>query len=386
MDGLRLSRNECEIRDQKSQVRILLPIVAGIGNALMAVPLVRQIKRSFPDSTITILARIAPMGEPFRRLKEVDEVVITGKGLKGLLKLVNESRRRCPDVYLVPFPSNRWEYSLLALTSGAKRRVMHSYPVGRLRAMGFIGERIDAVRGIHDVEQNLRLLSLLGVDRYPIEAPIFPLTDGDRAKANELLRSIELTPRTPFIAIHAGSANTILAQAKRWGADNYAKLIACLLEARPEDVVILEGPDEEGVAEEILSVGPIHRPCDRVHALRLTGPLGEAGAILERSSLYVGTDSGLAHLASAVGKRAVTIFAPADPSRVCPFGNRDLVVQPNKDCSPCFLYPWEKTKPAMRCREPFCIREVNVAQVMDAVQRALPPSPVRAGGQAGAEG
>jgi len=354
-----------------SELRFVLPIVAGIGNALMTVPLVRQVKRSFPDSNVTILARIGAMAEPFRRLREVDTVVVTGTGFKGLIKLIRESHERRPDVYLVPFPSNRWEYSLLSLASGAKRKLLHRYPVGRFKALGFIGERIDAVKGLHDVEQNLRLLSLLGVPIAPPEAPIFPLTGGDRARANQLLTSIGLGPQTPFIAIHAGSAGTILAQAKRWGADNYAMLIARLLEVFAGEIIVLEGPDEEGVADEILSAGSIRRPGGRVHALTLTGPLGEAGALLERANLYVGTDSGLAHLAAAVGKRAVTIFAPADPSRVCPYGQRALVVTPAKDCSPCYLYPWEATKPALRCREPFCIREVSVEQVQDAVMRAL---------------
>jgi ADP-heptose:LPS heptosyltransferase len=103
----------------------------------------------------------------------------------------------------------------------------------------------------------------------------------------------------------------------------------------------------------------------------LTGPLGDAAAVLERAALYVGSDSGLAHLAAAVGRRAVTLFAPADPDRVCPFGNRELVVQPNRDCSPCFLYPWEATKPKMRCREPMCINFIEVEQVMARVKKAL---------------
>ena len=84
------------------------------------------------------------MAEPFRRLKEVDEVLVTGKGIKGLLRNIRWSRRAKADVYLVPFPSNRWQYSMLALTSGAKRKVLHGYPVGRIRAMGFIGERMPA--------------------------------------------------------------------------------------------------------------------------------------------------------------------------------------------------------------------------------------------------
>ena len=91
---------------------------------------------------------------------------------------------------------------------------------------------------------------------------------------------------------------------------------------------------------------------------------------MERAELYVGTDSGLAHLAAAVGTPAVTIFAPADPDRVCPYGYRDLVVQPPPPCGPCFLYPWESPYPKMRCHADHrCIEGVTVESVMDAVRR-----------------
>ena len=63
----------------------------------------------------------------------------------------------------------------------------------------------------------------------------------------------------------------------------------------------------------------------------------------------------------------MTIFAPADPERVCPFGQRDLVVKPDKPCSPCFMYPWQTPYPQMRCTPPFCIEEVTVEQVMEKV-------------------
>jgi heptosyltransferase-2 len=354
--------------------RFVIPIVAGIGNALMAVPMVRQIKQLFPGARVTILARIGAMAEPFRRLSEVDEVRVTGKGAKGLLRNVLWARRAKADVYLVPFPSNRWQYSVLALTSGAKRKLLHGYPVGKLRALGFVGERLPAVRGLHDVVQNLRLLKCLGGGPDDTESPRFNVNDGDRARATKMLEEIGLSARTPFIAIHAGSATTILAEAKRWPAQKYASLIRALRDEFPHDILLLEGPDESGVADEITREINKQSPgiaIPGLSVLKLTGPLGDAAALLERASLYAGTDSGLAHLAAAVGTRAVTIFAPADPERVCPFGNRDLVVKPDKPCSPCFMYPWETPYPKMRCQHPFCITEVTVEQVMQAVRKVL---------------
>jgi ADP-heptose:LPS heptosyltransferase len=351
-----------------TQLRFVIPIVAGIGNALLAVPMARQIKRLMPASHLTILARTGAMAEPFRRLSEIDEILVTGKGLKGLQRNVLLSRRAKADVYLVPFPSNRWQYSMLAMVSGGKRKLLHGYPAGRFRALGFIGERVPAIRGLHDVVQNLRLLKHLGLETDESEAPKFVVNDGDRARATKLLEEIGLTSRSPFIAIHAGSATTILAEAKRWPAGKYANLIQMVLGDFSHDIVLLEGPDEAGVADQIASLVP---QSDRFHNLKLTGGLGDAAAVLERAALYVGTDSGLAHLAAAVGRRAVTIFAPADPDRVCPFGNRDLVVKPQKDCSPCFMYPWETPYPKMKCSRPFCIEEVTVEMVMAKVRGAV---------------
>jgi ADP-heptose:LPS heptosyltransferase len=351
--------------------RVVIPVVAGVGNALMAMPMVRQLKAALPGARVTVIARIAAMGEPFRRMPEVDEVLVTGNGLRGLLRKVWWTRRRRPDVYLVPFPSNRWQYNLLALLSGARTRVLHRFPVGRWRALGFVrAARVPAVRGIHDVQQNVRLLEALGIEPQLDEPPRFIVSGDDRARAAALLQRAGVGGRAALVALHAGSGRTPIGRAKRWPPAKYAHFIAHFRREFSHHLVLLEGPDEAGVADEIL------RELDDatgVSALRLTGPLGDAAAVLERATLYVGSDSGLAHLASAVGTKAVTIFAPGDPDRVCPFGYRDLVVQAAKDCSPCLQYPWKTPYPKLLCREPYCVGEVKVDDVLDAARRALSP-------------
>jgi heptosyltransferase-2 len=380
--------------------RVVIPIIAGLGNSLMAMPMVRQIKKTWPSCRITILARSGAMGEPFKRMPEVEEVLITGVGLKALRNAIKYSRSRKPDIYLIPFPSNRWHYSILALTSGAKTRVLHSYPAGKWRALHFIGTRMPAEQRVHDVVQNLRLLKLIGITPDESESPRFVVTDTDRAKADELLTRAGLLASSSFssfllhpssfasdphpnplaehrergqegfIAVHAGSGSyTVIARAKRWPPARYAELIDRMRSETGKAILLMEGPDETGVAESILKELP--EPDRRVHVLKLAGPLGEAAAVLERASLYVGSDSGLAHLAASVGKRAVTIFAPADPDRVCPHGSRDLVVQTPTSCSPCFTYPFKTPYTDSMCREPYCIEQVTVDRVAEAVRRAL---------------
>jgi len=350
----------------RAPARIVIPIVAGIGNALMATPMIRAIKRAFPECRITILARIEAMAEVFRRMPEVDETLVTGKGVAGVMEMIREARRRKADVYLVPFPSNRWQYSLLALTSRAKRKLLHSYPVGYWRSLQFIGERLAATRGIHDVQQNLSLLKLLGVDEVA-QAPTFAISDEDRSAASALLEAARIPDDAGAIAVHAGSAQTVLAQAKRWPAESYGQLVDRLQEELGQRVILLEGPDERGVAGEILSQVKSRAPM----VAQLGGSLGVAAAVLERARLYVGSDSGLAHLAAAVGTPAVTLFAAADPDRVSPFGYRDLVVQAPTPCAPCFKYPWEAPHPKICCTQPYCIGQITVDSVLAQVRRAL---------------
>lgn len=352
-----------------SNPRVVIPIVAGIGNALMTVPLVRQLKRNLPHAHLTIIARLPAMAQVFDRLPEVDQVLVMDKGSLGYARsMLGAAKTRRPDLVILPFPSNRWQYMMLALASRARRRLLHAYPVGYLRALGFLpAHRIPAVRGLHDVAQNLALLRPLGFEPDLTEAPAFPLRPDEQTRAESMLHEIGLNPSDRPIALHPGCARTILAQAKRWPPGSYAALYGHLAGLFGDRIVLLEGPDEAGVGQEIARLAHPHP----IKILPLKGSLGEAAAVLQRAELYVGSDSGLAHLAAAVGTPPITLFAPADPDRVCPFSYRHLVLQPPKRPCPCFLYPWEAPYPKMRCTQAECIQHITVDSVVEKVRQAL---------------
>ena len=346
-----------------------MPIMAGIGNTLMALPLLHQLRRALPDARMVVLARLKVTGEVVQRSGFADEVRITGPQLLSIVGHTMRLRRERFDAYVVPFPSNRWQYTLLAALSGARVKLMHGYDVGRVRALHFLPgiTRVQARRGVHDVLQNLSLLGAFGIEADADDSPRFPLNDHDRQRARNTLTQLGLAPAARPVVIHAGCRQTVLAAAKRWPAEKYGQLIAALEQRFGRRVVLVEGPEEAGVADEIRP----HCGTARPFLLPLRGPLSEAAALLEQSMLYVGSDSGLAHLAAAVGTTPVTLFAPADPDRCSPFGFRHLVIQPRgKTCSPCFDYPLDSPKPRIRCREPMCIRDITVEDVLEKVDAA----------------
>src|SRR5690606_5232877 len=116
--------------------QILVPVLAGIGNAVMTVPLVQRLATL---GRVTVAARTPPIADVFRGLGEEIDVEVLGTNPAAAWRQHRRLARSIrPEWFVVPFPSNRWQYALLAAASGARRVVMHDYPVGRLRALRFL--------------------------------------------------------------------------------------------------------------------------------------------------------------------------------------------------------------------------------------------------------
>lgn len=350
---------------------IAVPVLAGMGNGLMAQPLVRRLIEAHPRAAVHVLARNASIAGVYETLPGLAGMHVFGNQPRQFAALLRALRRLRPDWLVVPYPSNRWQYSLLATASGARRTVLHRYPAGRVRALHDLGtDRVPAVPEIHDVEQNLRLLEPLGIDLGDFEAPSFAVADDALDAARRHLTGLVGATDRP-VAIHAGSGATIFARSKRWPPEAFGRLITALRE-RGLVPVLLEGPEDAGVADAI-------RPFAELPVLHLAGPLRDAAAVLKACRLYVGSDSGLAHLAAAVGTPPVTLFGPSRPDEVCPWGYRHLVVQTPAACAPCFRYPLYATTPAVRCRPPYCIEQITLSPVLAAVDRALSEPPATRG-------
>jgi ADP-heptose:LPS heptosyltransferase len=339
----------------------------------MTLPLVEALSRLGP---VTVAARTRAMGDVFREMNRVAVEIIGSSPVQAFSAHRRLARSR-PDLYVVPVPSNRWQYAALAVASGAKRVVMHSYPVGRYRSLRpLLGVRreltlVEARRGLHDVEQNLRLLGPLGGEIKPF-APRLPLTPDEMSRAgNGLFDSVVLQP---------GCGNTLVGRVKRWPADRFAALADALMEQGHRPVVI-EGPDERGVGRSVASLCRMG-----VEVVELRGSLRDSAAMLARARLFVGTDSGLAHVAAAVGTPAVTLFAAADPERVAPYGCGDLVVTPRPvdgmSWTPRLLYPMDHPGPKLRHDGIDWARHIELDDVLAAVERGLrrQAQPQRRGG------
>jgi len=159
----------------------------------------------------------------------------------------------------------------------------------------------------------------------------------------------------PAVALAPGAVGP----SKRWPPASYAAL-AGRLAAEGSVVWVIGGPGDRELAAEIAAAAP-----DRVRDL--TGPdLRNAILALAAAQAAVSNDSGLLHVAAAIGTPAVGIFGPTSPWHWAPLNPIAAAIQAPGDipCRPCH-------KPVCRLGHHRCMTEISIAQVADALQAAL---------------
>jgi ADP-heptose:LPS heptosyltransferase len=128
----------------------------------------------------------------------------------------------------------------------------------------------------------------------------------------------------PLVAMHPGASS----REKRWPLDRY-RSVAALLEPS-SDLLLIEGPAEPGLTTELALW---LRPEGRVLAASL--PLRLLAAVLSCCDAYLGNDSGISHLAAALGLRSVVIFGPTLPEQWSPTGPSVSVLRDPTGCAAC---------------------------------------------------
>ncbi|MGH7846564.1 MAG: glycosyltransferase family 9 protein [Candidatus Binatia bacterium] len=143
------------------------------------------------------------------------------------------------------------------------------------------------------------------------------------------------------------------AKEKNWPAAAYRKISAAWERQSDGVAITVLGPAEEENAE-------ISREFETEgHVLRGLN-IGQVAALLCQSHGYVGNDSGLTHLAAAMGLPTVAVFGPTDPTRWAPRGARVILLSRQIECSPCD-YAAMKNCPHRRCLTSLSTEEVALA-------------------------
>jgi len=204
---------------------------------------------------------------------------------------------------------------------------------------------------IHIIDHFLRCLDLLGVPHSNRIPKIF-LREEDVLLGEKFLNDRVVDPKKMLVAVHPGSGS----RQKCWPMDRYAEIILWLKEEMDTQILLISGPADTGIVEALrVKVRDKFILVDHL-------PVPILAAIIKRCKLFVGNDSGITHLAAAVGTPTISIFAPTDPSMWGPRGEQVKILYKKSPCSPC---PSDTRR---NCFSQTCLENVTVENVISQIR------------------
>ncbi len=303
-----------------------------VGDAVMSVPALRELRRVLPEARITLVARTGA-ADIFIDADFIDDVLIYDRsGVASTWRQVREWRRRQFD--LAVLLQNAFEAALIASLASVPGRI--GYDTDRRAFLltnpiplpGWKDERHESFYYLNIVRE-LKCL-LYGTSSVETIEPHFGLNvSAERQQhARKLLHETGARIGAPLILLCPGSINS---RAKRWPAERYAALGDRLIESGA-NVVLIGSPGEVDVSQDVCK-----------HAQRqpivLTGTttVAEATAIISIADILITNDTGPAHIGAALGTPTLVIFGPTNPLTTYPFSPSAEVIRSPPDCAPCML-------------------------------------------------
>ena len=303
-----------------------------LGDVVMAVPALRELRRMLPDAHVAVVSRPAT-ADIFIDADYVDEVLIYDRAsLASAWNQAGEWRRRKFD--LAVLFQNAFEAAAIAFLSRVPARI--AYATERRGALlthplpspDWKDARHESYYYLNIVAELER--SLYGTSSIATTKPHFDLrvSDERKRKALDLLLEHGARANAPLAMLCPGSVNS---RAKRWPAERYAALADRLVESGA-NVALIGSPGESDVTQEVCK-----------HAQRqlvvLTGKttIAEATALISIADVLITNDTGPAHIGAALNTPTLVIFGPTNPLTTYPLSSNAEIVRRAPDCAPCML-------------------------------------------------
>lgn len=341
--------------DWPSVERVLVVRLRSIGDTVLATPSLIALKRFLPHSRIDILLEdwVAPLLDGSEHL---DNVIAVGRSGPERLQIARRLRKSRYDVAFNLHGGTTSTF--LTRATGARHRIGYAnYRYAKLYTHSLSSSTDFWKRSpTHSAEQQLALLGYAGIpvedrpkSRLPINANAVESV-GDRLERLGIGSSA-----TVFALMHPAAAFAT----KQWPTANFARAAEHLASVGIATIAVAS-TNEVGILEELVSASKV--PITTFSDLTLP----EITALASLARIFIGNDSGIAHIAAAVNTPSVVIFGSSNRDHWHPWSDAPNEIVFNEfACQPC---------PGYECNEygdPRCILSIPPERVVAATERLL---------------
>lgn len=327
---------------------ILISRTDSIGDVVLTLPMAGIIKQFLPQSKIIFLGRNYTK-DVIGLSEHVDEFVSYDDVLKLNASEQIETFKKLNATHIIHvFPVK--EIAHLAKKAGIKNRIGTA---NRLWHWFTCNVKISLSRknsDLHEAQLNTKLLAPLGITKEFSLEELVSAYGFTKVPALEKTHSDLIDKTKTTIILHPKSKGS----AREWGLDNFSNLITQLDKTKHQ--IFISGTAQEGeLVKDLISKHP--------EVINLTGKLSlqQFIAFINQCDVLIAASTGPLHIAAALGKKAIGLFAPMrpiHPGRWKPLGKHANYLVLNKDCSDC--------RKTMNCH---CIREIKIMEVIKLIEK-----------------
>ncbi len=325
--------------------RILIIRTGGLGDTILMWPAIHCMRQRFPSAQIDL------MGNRERcELLAVEGGVdlaldVEGSGLHYLFEI----SARLPDQVCARFQAYDTIVAFAAPGDYALAENLSACGVAEVHA--FLPFPVQADK-IHIADHIINSLAGVGLASQ-VEPALLPVSDTESEDGRRLLDGLDLAGNKPVL-IAPGSGST----SKNWAAQNWAELLPGI-EFEGHRPVLLQGPADAEPVEQV------QKCLENPVPVLVNNSARDLKGVLAQVALFVGNDSGPAHLAAALGTPTVAIFGPSDPVLWSPRGPQVEIVRQPVSCAPC------EADSRLTCSERICLEGVEVGEVVTRCRNLL---------------
>ncbi len=337
--------------------KILIIQTAFLGDVILTTPLIKAVRKKYPQSQIFFLA-IPQTKELLENNPYLDEIIVYDKkgkekGFLSFLKLIKTINSIRFDLTFVPHRSLR--SALLTYFTRIPQRIGFNKSSGSF----LLTKKIRYIQNHSEIKRNLSLLleeELFSEKEFLPE--LFP-SEEDFKYVESLFENWGIQKNDKMVGIAPGS----IWETKRWLPERFGEVAKALIEKLGLKVVFIGGKEDELLCMEI-SRDMKSKPF--IAAGKLT-PL-QSAALISRCKVVLSNDTAPMHIAVAMRILVIAIFGSTVPEfGFAPTGEKDIIIQKEVYCRPCGIHG------RRRCPEKHfkCMNEITSEEVFDVVAKRL---------------
>ncbi len=354
---------------------LVLASHSGVGNTILLLPMLSALRARWPALRLSVLVRSAASADLLRSQPCVNEVLHLPLGkdisFREEMRLLRKQwADKSFDCAISTFLEPHEENAVRALLSGAKYRISFNRDI--FRALDTLS--LKEIPGGHEIDNHLLIARQLSAGER--SAPELVVPQASQLTAERILREQGWEDR-PRVGVHPGSDATTAA--KRWDLNHFIEVAQAVRRTQPEiQFLFFFGPHEKDLREKFRQ--------KETPGLQAVGelPLMDTAALIKSCHAFLANDSGLMHMAAAVGVPTVAIFGPTIASKNAPVGDRHSVIREALPCSPCYDGRWVRDNGQGTSFEPpcdgaiDCLKNLPLDHVVAEIQMRLPkPTPAK---------